>query len=142
MNVKKRKVFTRILLLLPFILILIILPFAYSSKTYYPAAPFSTISKKEAVQALEPSSKELIYLTEEEGKQWYGFKGSQGDGAEAVISFMKDKGWTYQTQEGAGYFFGKEGGASSQEETSAIVDSEKWTRQYVLYSIPVRHLEE
>ncbi|MBD7966789.1 hypothetical protein [Paenibacillus gallinarum] len=142
MNVKKRKVFTRILLLLPFILILIILPFAYSSKTYYPAAPFSAISKKEAVQVLKPSSKELIYLTEEDGKRWYGFKGSQGDGAEAVISFMKSKGWTYQTQEGAGYFFGKESGVTSEKEASAIVHSEMWTGQYVLYRIPVRHLEE
>ncbi|WP_454190178.1 hypothetical protein [Paenibacillus sp. Marseille-Q7038] len=142
MNVKKRKVFTRILLLLPFILILVILPFAYSSKTYYPAAPFSAISKKAAVQALEPSSKELIYLTEEEGNHWYGFKGSQGDGAEAVISLMKNKGWSFQTQEGAGYFFGKESGESSEKEASAMVHSEMWTGQYVLYSIPVRYLEE
>lgn len=142
MKLKKRKAFTRVLLLLPFLLIIILLPFAYTSKTYYPAAPFSAISKKEAVQALKPSSKELIYLTEEDGKGWYGFKGNQGDGAEAVISFMKSNGWTYQTQEGASYFFGKESGVTSEKEATAIVDSEMWTRQYVLYSIPVRHLEE
>lgn len=142
MNVRKRKFFTRVLLLLPFILIIVILPFAYSSKSYYPTAPFSTISKKAAVQALEPSSKELIYLTEEEGDHWYGFKGSQGEGVEAVIFFMKSKGWSYQSQEGAGYFFGKESGVTSEKEASAIVHSEMWTGQYVLYSIPVRHLKE
>ncbi len=61
---------------------------------------------------------------------WYGAKFNQGESVDHMKRKMEEKGWTYLTQEGSGYFFekGKE---------KAIITSQSFSFKNVLFKVPV-----
>lgn len=100
------------------------------SKLYYPALPFEGISKRDAVRLLGNSSGELVELYQGESYDWYGFKGSPLEGSQQLIQEMSRRDWTFTEQLGAGYIF------QDSDSRIRIVESEKWTRKYIIFQIP------
>lgn len=137
MNVKLRFMSYRVVLFVLILCTTLAVLYVYLYKTYYPPFPDAAMSKKEVLDALESTAGELMYLTEDEDKYWYGYKGNQGDGRDELISFMNSRGWIYQMQEGSSYFFIRDISEGTIGGVTTIVDSEMWTSQYVLYSLSV-----
>ena len=102
----------------------------FYSKIYYPSLPIDSVSKREGVQKVNKSDESIVYLTTENGYEWYISKMNQGEAYEQLKQMMKGKGWNYKEQMGAGFIFQKE----SKE---LIVESEMWTGKYVIFQIPI-----
>lgn len=117
-------IFVSMILLIAYILTLLF------TKSYYPPHPIDLVTKRELVSLLSKSDQELIKIIDEDHYSWYGFKGNQGVGKEALIGAMKARGLTFVEQLGSGYIFEDE----SQQIT--IVTSQMWTGKYVLYQMP------
>lgn len=98
-------------------------------KTYYPSLPIESVSKREAVSKVNASNENIVKLTEEDGYDWYISKMQQGKAYEDLKQMMKDKGWIYKEQMGAGFIFQK-------ENEDLIIESEMWTGKYVLFQMP------
>ncbi|MFK5707550.1 hypothetical protein [Lysinibacillus boronitolerans] len=101
----------------------------FYSKIYYPSLPIDSVSKREVVQKANKSDESIVYLTKENGYEWYISKMNQGEAYEYLKQMMKKKGWNYKEQMGAGFIFQKE----NKEEL--IVGSEMWTGKYVIFQI-------
>ncbi|RXZ79091.1 hypothetical protein EBB07_24275 [Paenibacillaceae bacterium] len=100
----------------------------YSSKVYYPELPFADGSKKEVVTKLEQSDGELVQLAQDNEYYWLGFRGNQADGTKRVIEEMEQRGFTYDSIEGAGIFFDKDG--------RLIITGKMWSSRYIIYKVP------
>jgi hypothetical protein len=118
----------KIIVVLTFVAVLII-SFLFFSKSYYPAFPIDGISKSEAIYLLNNEYQQLIKLKDEDQYSWYGFKGNQLDGSKELIKTLKDRGWIFKEQLGSGYFF------QDSSNSSKIVVSQMWTRNYVIYKV-------
>jgi hypothetical protein len=126
-EMKKRRIFAIILFL--FIGFILLAGYTiYDSKPYYPNLPTDVISKREAVEKIENSSDQIVVLAVDDNYKWLVFKGNQSDGEIRLIEMMKIDGWEFVQQEGAGYFFIRDGEKN-------IVTSQMWTGKYVLYKI-------
>ncbi|WP_157950990.1 hypothetical protein [Peribacillus acanthi] len=102
----------------------------FYSKIYYPSLPIDSVSKREVVQKANKSDESIVYLTKENGYEWYISKMNQGEVYEQLKQMMEEKGWKYKQQMGAGFIFQKQ----SKE---LIVESEMWTGRYVIFQIPI-----
>lgn len=100
----------------------------YFYTMYYPVLPIDSMTGHEVVKVINKSRENVVRLTEEKGYDWYITKKEQA--FENLIILMQNKGWTYNTQEGAGYFFQKDNEA-------LIVVSQMWSSKYVIYQIPI-----
>lgn len=101
----------------------------FYSKIYYPFLPIDSVSKREVVQIANKTDESIVYLITENGYEWYISKMDQGEAYEQLKLMMKEKGWNYREQMGAGFIFQKE----NKEEI--IVGSEMWTGKYVIFQI-------
>lgn len=102
----------------------------YFTKITPPNLPFNGLPKQAAVQLLEQSDQQLVKLMETEDVIWYGYKGNQGDGGDALKDHFLGNNWKFVDQMGAGYFFEDEQGNRN------TVTSQMWTGKYVLYKVP------
>lgn len=101
----------------------------YMSKIYYPELPVPNLSKAKADQILFTSHGKIVQLGEDDQSIWYGFKGNQLDGANALKEELAKKGWTFIDQFGGGYLF------EDQLKNKKHVESQMWTSKYVLYKV-------
>lgn len=101
----------------------------YMSKMYYPELLVPNLSKAKADQILFTSNGKIMQLSEDDEFIWYGFKGNQLDGGNALKAELAKKGWTFINQDGAGYFF------EDQMKHRKIATSQMWTGKYVLYKV-------
>jgi hypothetical protein len=115
-----------------FISLLIVIAFGtlFYSKAYYPALPIDSVSKREVVNKGNSSDENIIKLTEEKGYEWYISKVNQRNANEQMKQMMNSRGWTFEEQMGAGYFFTK-----GNEEI--IVEGRMWTGKYVIFQVPM-----
>lgn len=102
----------------------------YSNKTHYPTLPFEGGSKKETVEKLDRGNNRIVELVEDNGFYWFGYKGNQQKGREALIKEMENRGLKYDSYDGAGIFF-------FENDEQIIITGTMWTRDYVLYKVPV-----
>ncbi|WP_172373304.1 hypothetical protein [Sporosarcina jiandibaonis] len=71
------------LIVIILVLILIGLGMLFYFKSYYPALPIESVSKREVVKMGKASNDTIIKLTEENGYEWYISKMNQGNANEA-----------------------------------------------------------
>ncbi|MCQ6561107.1 hypothetical protein [Paenibacillus mendelii] len=105
--------------------------FIYDSKSYYPPLPrgMEGIGKKEVLQAVHDSRDGLSPIHTNEKAEWFGFHGNQGDGGKYLIAKMEEQGWVFKEQMGGGYIF------QDAEQRQRVVESEMWTRKYVMFEV-------
>jgi hypothetical protein len=125
---KSKRRITSIILILFLGFILFVGYRIYDSKSYYPNLPTDVISKREALEKIKNSSDLIVELAEDDNYKWVVFKGNQSDGGKRLIEMMRLDGWNFVQQEGAGYFFVRDG-------EKKIITSQMWTGDYVLYKI-------
>ncbi len=101
----------------------------FMSKIYYPELPVPNLSKAKADQILFTSNGRIVQLSEDNQHIWYGFKGNQLDGSNALILELAKEGWTFVDQLGSGYFF------YDSMQNKKTVESQMWTRKYVIYKV-------
>ena len=101
----------------------------FYSKSYYPALPIDSISKREVVKKGNSSNENILKLTDEKGYEWYISKMNQGNANEQLKQMMESRGWAFKEQMGAGLFFTK-----GNEEI--IVEGRMWTGKYVIFQVP------
>ncbi|ARU59864.1 hypothetical protein CBW65_01430 [Tumebacillus avium] len=82
------------------------------------------------VERLATADEPIVKIDQSAEYEWYLTRMEQGQGYEHLKKLISGKGWTFVEQEGAGYFFEKDG-------KKLIVTTEMWTRKYVLVKIPV-----
>ena len=118
----------RLFVIIPILLVIAFILLFYS-KSYYPALPIDSISKREVVSIGNSSNENIIKLTEENGYDWFITKMNQGRAYEQLKQMMGSKGWAFKEQLGAGLIFRK----GNKE---LIIESEMWTGKYVIFQIP------
>lgn len=101
----------------------------FYSKIYYPSLPIDSVSKREVVQKVNKSDESFVYLTKENGYEWYISKMNQGKAYEHLKQVMKEDSWNFKEQMGAGFIFQK-------ENKEIIIGSQMWTGKYVIFQIP------
>lgn len=114
------------------ILVLLLLAFgvnAYMSKIYYPELPVPNLSKAKADQMLYTSQGKIVQLSEDDEYIWYGFKGNQLEGGNALKEELAKKGWRFTNQDGSGYFF------VDQMDNRKIATGQRWTRKYEIFKV-------
>ncbi|WP_134685134.1 hypothetical protein [Brevibacillus migulae] len=95
----------------------------------YPAVPFPT-SKAEVLKDLKGAEDKLVKLADDARFSWYGMRDLQGQAAvEQVKKHMSMRGWSYEEQNGSGYFFVKDG-------QKLVITSQKWTREITVFQVP------
>jgi hypothetical protein len=120
----------KIILILTFMTVITLASTLILTKSYYPRLPIESISKREAVKLLNDNIQELTRLADGEIYSWYGYKGNQAEGGEALKQALTTKGWIFKEQLGSGYIF------QDGSNTTRIVESQMWTGKYVLYKVP------
>jgi hypothetical protein len=101
----------------------------YTNKTFYPTLPFEGGAKKVVVDKLEKGNNQIVELAENNGFYWFGFKGNQQEGREALIKEMENRGLKYDSYDGSGIFF-------FVNDEQIIITGTIWTGDYVLYKVP------
>ncbi len=117
------------------ILLIVALSGAYIfiNKLYYPALPIDTISKKEVLDRMHHSDENIVYLTTENGKEWFIIdERNQVIVSDTVIDMLQNYGWSFKEKDGSGLFFEK-------QNEKLIVTTEKWTSDYSLVDIPINY---
>lgn len=101
----------------------------------YPALPFQTVEKHVVVSKLKKASDQLILLGADDDEKyvWVGTQTNRGGrhAAEELKSVMERAGWSFYTQEGAGYFY-------QQGTEQIVVTSKMWSRDFILFKIPAQ----
>lgn len=125
-----RKISFSVLLLMAFVAI-----YLYSAKLYYPAAPIESISKKELVTKGKQATNELVYVTNENGFDWYivHMDSPQATGALIQQRAAQD-GWQFTEQLGSGYIFKK-------EQKTLIITVKMWSSQFQLVQVQENTLQ-
>lgn len=117
------------------IIIFLVGVFVFYNKLYLPSLPIENISKKEVIEKINDSEKQLVKLSNENGQEWYVIKERDTSVADEIIKEMLDQnGWTFIQKDGNGLFFERHG-------ENLIVATQKWTRDYLLVKIPVNFNE-
>ena len=107
--------------------------YIFINKLYYPPLPIDTISKKEVLDRLHQSDEKIVFLTTENGKEWFIIdERNQVNRAEIMTDMLQNYGWAYIEQMGSGLFFEK-------QDEKLIVTTQKWTRNYSLVDIPINY---
>jgi len=107
--------------------------YIFINKLYYPALPIDTISKKEVLDRLHQSDEKIVFLTTENGKEWFIIdERNQVNRAEIMTDMLQNYGWAYIEQMGSGFFFEK-------QNEILIVTTQKWTGNYSLVDIPTNY---
>ncbi|MED4402585.1 hypothetical protein ABET41_09690 [Metabacillus fastidiosus] len=115
-------------LLLVGVVIIVISIVAFNSKFYYPSLPVNSVSKREVLESLNDSSKEIVKIAEENGYDWFITRNEQGKAYENLKRMVSEKGWQFKNQEGSGFFFEK-------DDKKLIATTEMWTGNYVIVQI-------
>ncbi|MGG3805255.1 hypothetical protein [Metabacillus fastidiosus] len=115
-------------LLLVGVVIIVISIVAFNSKFYYPSLPVNSVSKKEVLESLNDSSKEIVKIAEENGYDWFITRNEQGKAYENLKRMVSEKEWQFKNQEGSGFFFEK-------DDKKLIATTEMWTGNYVIVQI-------
>jgi hypothetical protein len=103
----------------------------FLSKSYYPDHPVPGLSKAALLSAARSNSGGgLSPLTVSDGAGWYVYQGNQGEGGRKLILEIEERGWRFKEQMGSGYVFEDNSGKT------AVVESQMWTRKYVLFQVP------
>lgn len=102
---------------------------AFNSKFYYPKLPIDSMSKKEVVESINQSSKEMVKIAEENGYEWFITRMEQGKARENLKEMISKKGWKFKEQMGSGYFFEK-------KDKRLIAETEMWTGNFVIVQVP------
>jgi len=100
-------------------------------KTYYPALPIDTISKREAIDKVNNANEPIVRLTEENGNEYYISRMQQGKAYDHLKQMMSDRGFVFKEQMGAGYIF-------QRESVDVIVVSQMWSGKYVIFQVPLQ----
>jgi len=107
--------------------------YIFINKLYYPPLPIDTISKKEVLNLLHQSDQKIVFLTTENGKEWFIIdERNQVNNAEIITDMLQKYGWAYIEQLGSGFFFEK-------QNEKLIVTTQKWTSNYSLVDIPTNY---
>lgn len=102
----------------------------FYNKLYYPSLPIETISKREVLEKLNTSDQPIVFLSKENGQEWYIVHTPNTSESDEIIKEMvSQSGWTLTDKDGSGLFFEKQG-------EKLIVTTQKWTSEYVLVDIP------
>lgn len=108
----------------------IVISFVFFHKIYYPPLPFDSISKKDVLEKVTDSDKQLVKLINENGIQWYITSEQNISSVDEMIKeLVAQKGWVFNLKEGSGLVFEK-------QRKKLVVTTEKWTGDYVLCQIP------
>ncbi|WP_028391980.1 hypothetical protein [Bacillus cihuensis] len=110
--------------------VLFIAVFVFNNKLFYPPLPMENLSKKEAVELLNDSNKEIVKLASENGYEWYITRSAQSIADENIKKMLSQNGWLFKQKDGSGLFFEKQG-------DRLIATTQRWTGDYVLVKIPV-----
>jgi len=97
---------------------------AFNSKFYYPKLPIESMSKKEVVESITQSSKDMVKVAEENGYEWFITRMEQGKARENLKEMISKKGWKFKEQMGSGYIFEK-------KYKRLIAETEMWTGNFV-----------
>jgi hypothetical protein len=113
------------------IMISLILTLFFYNKWYYPPLPeqLSVVSKREVLNRIQHSEEPLVKIEENEDYEFYISRTNRGEADDDLKEHMKQKGYAFHSQEGAGYFFYK-------DQQRFIVTSQMWTGKYVIFQIP------
>lgn len=98
----------------------------------YPPLPFQTAEKQVVVSQLKKADDQLILLGADDDSTyiWVGARTASGlQAAETLKSILKQAGWSFHEQEGAGYFF-------QQGTEKIVITSQMWSRDFVLFKVP------
>jgi hypothetical protein len=112
-------------------LLIVFLVLSFNSKWYYLPLPeqLSVLSKREVLNKIQKIENELVKIYENEDDEFYIAHMNQGKAYDDLKEHMKQKGYVFHSQEGAGYFFYK-------DQQRFIVTSQMWTGKYVIFQIP------
>ncbi|MFD2043396.1 hypothetical protein ACFSTA_03300 [Ornithinibacillus salinisoli] len=116
-------------ILLGAMMVIILGVVVYNTKFFYPPLPIDSVSKKEVLETLNDSSKDMAKIAKEDDYEWYIARMDQSNRFESVKQMLSQKEWDYKTQEGSGYFFEK-------NDRKLVVYTQMWTGKYVIVSIP------
>lgn len=117
----------KVAILLGFSILVLTGSLLYYSKAYYPSLPFDSATKRDVLHVLKLAEGKLAKVTEEDGYEWYAAR--QGEADEQLQDMMTDRGWQLVEQMGSAFLF-------KRGEATLIIESEMWTRYYVLFQIP------
>ena len=111
-------------------LCLLAIAFVFSQSLYYPSLPLDTVSKREAVEKIKDSNRQMVKLTNENGHEWYISSETNISVVDELIKEMVgQQGWVFTQKDGSGLFFERQG-------ERLIVTTQIWTGDYVLIQIP------
>jgi len=102
------------------------------SKMLLPSLPFEGVSKKQVYQ-LATASKDLVFVTEDKGYNWYIYDGRLLSGVEELIAKLEQDGFTFFEQMGSAYFF-----THPEQSDKLVVSSQQWTGRFVIFQLPIR----
>ncbi|MBW5448932.1 hypothetical protein GE107_23095 [Cohnella sp. CFH 77786] len=105
--------------------LLICLIFVYLMNLRFPVNEVSPI---EVIYKVEKSSDPIIKVGTYQEYDWYISKLNPASTHEQLTLKMKDKGWRYEDQEGAGLFFTK-------NDMTEIITCQTWTTRYYLCKV-------
>lgn len=102
---------------------------------FVPGSPMKTVSNAEILTKASFTDKVVTHLGNEGEYSYYITKTDNGAFKQKAINFMKQRKFSYLTQEGAGLFFEKKG-------KKIILTTQMWTRKYVILKIPIQSEDE
>lgn len=103
---------------------------ALSTKFHYPELPFSNKTKYEVANLATTSTLPLSKITQEDGYIWFVTDDSEDIAEESLKKRLQKNGWEFIEKDGSGYFFERNG-------ERVIIESEKWTSNYLLFQLPI-----
>jgi hypothetical protein len=98
-------------------------------KVYYPPLPITSVSKSEVINKVNKSNGNIVMISEEYSYQWYISEMKQGKAYDNLKKMMEVKGWVFKEQVGSGFVF-------QNELVEITVQSEMWTKNYVIFHLP------
>lgn len=116
-------------LVLAGVLVIVLGVYSFHSKFYYPPLPIDTVSKKEVIDSLNDSSKEIVKIDDDNDYEWFITRMEQGRAYRNLKEMISNNGWHFKTQEGSGYIFEK-------NHDTLIATTEMWTGDYVIVKVP------
>lgn len=90
--------------------IIFVVVFVFYNKLYYPLLPIENMSKKEVIEKLNESDKQIVKLSNENGQEWYIVSERNTSVADEIIKEMVSQNdWVFKQKDGSGLFFEKQG---------------------------------
>ncbi|QDX92746.1 hypothetical protein EEL32_22660 [Brevibacillus laterosporus] len=91
----------------------------------YPPLPLASMPVERAMAMVKEQPDHLVNIGKEGGYEYYMMEGSQKEAAELLKHKMDKNGYRFVEQQGAGYFFDRNG-------QKQVVTSNMWTGNYVI----------